>query len=133
MKLAILAVPALVFMAGCQSFKGPISGRTYYAYMGGLGEEYFDELRQDYVNRRSDLPEKIKRAILNKKILVGMTKIQAIKAWSLSNNKPGGVPYRINTSVGSWGKHEQWVLNPFSIYSQTYLYFENGKLTSWQQ
>ena len=38
-----------------------------------------------------------------------------------------GEPESINTTVGSWGRHEQW------IYGSLYLYFENGKLTSYQK
>ena len=38
-----------------------------------------------------------------------------------------GSPNDINKSTGSWGVHEQWV------YRNKYLYFENGKLTSWQE
>lgn len=38
-----------------------------------------------------------------------------------------GKPNRINETTGSWGTNEQWV------YSKSYLYFENGKLTSIQQ
>lgn len=38
-----------------------------------------------------------------------------------------GEPKEINETVGSWGKHEQWV------YNNIYLYFENGKLTSYQR
>ncbi len=37
-----------------------------------------------------------------------------------------GSPEDINRTVGSWGVHEQWV------YKNIYLYFENGKLTSFQ-
>jgi hypothetical protein len=37
-----------------------------------------------------------------------------------------GSPNDINRTVGSWGVHEQWV------YDNIYLYFENGKLTSYQ-
>ena len=37
-----------------------------------------------------------------------------------------GDPKKINKSVGSWGVHEQWV------YENQYLYFENGKLASFQ-
>lgn len=37
-----------------------------------------------------------------------------------------GEPRDINKSVGSWGVHEQW------CYSGSYLYFENGRLTSIQ-
>lgn len=37
-----------------------------------------------------------------------------------------GEPRDINKSIGSWGVHEQW------CYSGSYLYFENGRLTSIQ-
>jgi hypothetical protein len=37
-----------------------------------------------------------------------------------------GNPRSINRTVGSWGVYEQWV------YYSTYLYFENGKLSSYQ-
>lgn len=38
-----------------------------------------------------------------------------------------GKPYKINTSTGSWGVHEQWCYEGYN-----YLYFENGILTSIQ-
>ncbi len=37
---------------------------------------------------------------------------------------------KINQSVGRWGTHEQWVYG--DVPYRSYLYFENGKLTSWQ-
>ena len=37
-----------------------------------------------------------------------------------------GAPKEINSDVGSWGTHEQWV------YSTVYLYFENGILKNYQ-
>jgi hypothetical protein len=37
-----------------------------------------------------------------------------------------GSPNDVNRTVGTWGVHEQWV------YDNLYLYFENGKLTSYQ-
>jgi hypothetical protein len=51
---------------------------------------------------------------------LGMTAKQVIE------NTSWGKPNSINTSGGKWGIHEQWV------YDGSYLYFENGKLTSWQ-
>ncbi|MFZ3064741.1 MAG: hypothetical protein WA277_05615 [Nitrospirota bacterium] len=60
-------------------------------------------------------------AIKKHSIVMGMTKEQVKLSW--------GLPIDINRSVGSWGVHEQWV---YGRYSRTYLYFENGKLTSWQ-
>lgn len=38
-----------------------------------------------------------------------------------------GLPKYKNRSVGSWGTHIQWV-----YYGNTYVYTENGKVTSWQ-
>jgi len=40
-----------------------------------------------------------------------------------------GAPRSVNSSVGSWGRHEQWV---YGEYGYAYLYFENGYLASWQ-
>jgi hypothetical protein len=74
--------------------------------------------RAAYVAKHPELPITYKKAITAGKIMIGMTKEQVIASW--------GNPNKINKSVGSWGVHEQWV------YSSQYLYFENGKLTSWQ-
>jgi len=57
--------------------------------------------------------------ITDRKIWIGMTKEMTLESW--------GEPNDINRSVGSWGVHEQWIYS-----SGQYLYFENGKLTSWQ-
>jgi len=53
-----------------------------------------------------------------KKIRLGATKERVISLV--------GKPDQINRTVGEWGVHEQWV------YGRTYLYFENGILTAWQ-
>ncbi|HHX68838.1 MAG TPA: hypothetical protein GX708_12400 [Gallicola sp.] len=39
-----------------------------------------------------------------------------------------GEPDDINRTVGSWGTHEQWVYSRYDLY----IYFENGKVTSFQ-
>ena len=41
-----------------------------------------------------------------------------------------GIPYDINRSVGSWGVHEQWIYR--MDYKTIYIYFENGKVRSFQ-
>lgn len=56
--------------------------------------------------------------ILEGKVRLGMTKAMCRESW--------GDPYDINTSIGSWGTHEQWV------YGNSYLYFEGNKLTAIQ-
>jgi hypothetical protein len=50
---------------------------------------------------------------------IGMTKDMATIALGEAND--------INRTVGSWGVHEQWMYT-----NNFYLYFENGKLTSYQ-
>jgi hypothetical protein len=75
--------------------------------------------------RRAALTEKygsqeIAEKIMANKIWLGMTDKMARESW--------GNPNEINRSVGSWGVHEQWVYKK----KDTYLYFENGLLTSWQ-
>jgi len=52
-----------------------------------------------------------------------MTKEMCKESW--------GEPDDINVSIGSWGRHEQWVYEHKYI-SDSYLYFENGKLTTIQ-
>lgn len=53
-------------------------------------------------------------------IWVGMSKAMAIDSW--------GEPTRMNTSGGAGGEREQWVYG-----EGRYLYFQDGKLESWQQ
>ena len=52
------------------------------------------------------------------RVRLGMTAEQCRAAW--------GRPRDINRSVGSYGVHEQW------CYNGSYLYFQDGVLTSWQ-
>ena len=58
------------------------------------------------------------KAIEKNKIYIGMNKEMVLMSW--------GKPKDINRTVGSWGSHEQWG------YDSQYLYFENNKLTSFQ-
>ena len=62
-------------------------------------------------------------AVAKSQIIIGMTKKQVETAW--------GRPYKINTTTGTYGTHEQWKMHD-SINS-SYVYFENGKLTTIQQ
>ncbi len=73
-------------------------------------------LQNKFGNNAGDL-------IYNRQIWLGMTDEMA----RVSRGKPND----INRSVGSWGVHEQWIYKK-GKYDSYYLYFENGKLTSWQ-
>jgi regulator of replication initiation timing len=72
--------------------------------------------------RKSSLIKKygelIGKQIIEKKIWIGMTYEMARESW--------GKPQEINRTVTALINHEQWV------YGSTYLYFENGILTSYQ-
>jgi len=63
--------------------------------------------------------KEVEQAIEEKKIRVGMTPEEAARAW--------GEPIRKNKSGGSYGSTEQWVY-PAGVY----VYFRDGRLTSWQ-
>ena len=77
--------------------------KAYTAYKDGLIKKYGTTDAQ---------------RILEHKFWIGMTDKMARESM--------GTPNDINRTVGSWGVHEQW------IYGKTYLYFENGVLTSYQ-
>lgn len=57
--------------------------------------------------------------IMTGKIWIGMTSEMAIDSW--------GEPEDINRTVTNYGTSEQWIYS-----SKNYLYFNNGKLTGWQ-
>lgn len=68
-------------------------------------------------------PNDICNTVAEKKIKIGMTVEQVRYAW--------GRPYKINTTTGSFGTHEQWVMS--NNINSSYVYFENGLMTSLQQ
>lgn len=73
---------------------------------------------EDPYKQHKNWDKKAWDAIKNCKIYIGMTQEMLLMSW--------GKPEDINKSVGSWGVHEQWV------YGNTYVYLENGIITSWQ-
>lgn len=82
-------------------------------------EDRQDEIRR-YFELNLNLPDILKDNIMNRRVILGMTREQVLLCWGSAE---------VNRSVGSWGVHEQWVYS--AIYGP-YLYFENGILTSFQ-
>lgn len=82
------------------------------------GSQYWkkEALRQ----KRDDL---VAESIANRRVAIGMTADETIASW--------GRPTKINSSIGSYGKHEQWVYDRGNFRSQ-YVYLENGRVTSIQ-
>lgn len=88
---------------------------------------------QSYVDTHSELEHHTQKATLNDKIFLYMTREQVRVSL--------GRPYEINRSVSSVGEREQWIYKAYnpkgyptcSFVPTHYLYFENGKLTGWQE
>lgn len=57
-------------------------------------------------------------------IAQGMSEVALICSW--------GRPRDINASVGSWGRHVQWVFRGCGQCDSQYVYTEEGRVTSWQ-
>lgn len=85
--------------------------------------------RYDYLETRSDLRPEVRAAIIDGKIMRGMTKAEVIASW--------GEPcwYCRGTRKASWG--DMWEYNVFGsgtygIGNGTYVYFDAGdKVTEW--
>jgi len=73
------------------------------------------ELEKKYIKKYG---EEVYKKLQKRKYWVGMNMEMATISL--------GSPDDTNRTVGSWGVHEQWV------YGNLYLYFENGKLASYQ-
>ena len=105
-----------------------LTGDTYEGYVAKVFIETTSEMeeavKQQVKKEQYDFylksnPDEVNlKRIKAHQIWLGMTKEEAI----LSIGKPNS----INETVGTYGKHEQWV------YDDRYLYFENGKLSSYQ-
>lgn len=81
-------------------------------------------LRQEMVNRNPDWSEEIKKKIVNGEVSIGMTKKQVRSSLGLPND--------INKTVLEYGVHEQWIYKGFGHQEVSYVYFDDGILTSWQ-
>lgn len=85
-----------------------------------LYNEWYEkvETRKDEEKAKRLAEEKARKK--QEGVRIGMSKQDVLdSSW--------GEPKKINTSIGSWGTHEQWVYG-----NGNYLYFENGILTSIQ-
>ena len=80
-------------------------------------------VKLDYVQPSTERDAKINAAIAGGRVRTGMTAAEVKRSW--------GSPSKINTSVGSYGKHEQWVYEREN-YKNQYLYIQNGVLASMQ-
>ena len=82
-----------------------------------------------YLSYYPNISELRKNAIINRKIVIGLTDSDVLFIC--------GDPTTINKTVGPWGVDEQWVYSSINEYAGTchdhYYYFDNGILTSYQK
>jgi len=83
-----------------------------------IEEHYLKTPAGEFWQKHKDWDRKYCQAIVNREIMTGMNPAQVRAAW--------GRPERINRTVLPRYTTEQWV------YGDTYLYFDDGVLTSWQ-
>lgn len=104
--------------------------------LGGCGQilfpKYYKHLKETLQKAKENVAknstDEMKGYIAKKQIVIGMNKDEVLMSWG--SPEPWG---DINKTVGSWGTHEQWVYRSFPDEpAYSYLYFENGILTSWQ-
>lgn len=94
-----------------------IAGLFGLGYLIKFGAEADDAAK---IQRAKEHAAEVVAAIAKKSVIVGMTMEEVVKAW--------GKPERRNTSGGAGGSREQWVFE-----DDSYLYFKDGRLVSWQQ
>ena len=108
-------------------------GITFYEKSSSTIQEDMEKQRKNYVDEWTQmLSQKIKKAILDGDVLIGMNSEQVIAS--------RGRPHEINKTTTKFGINEQWVMYSFSDSGlwdlkgkeYGYIYFENGKVTSWQ-
>lgn len=93
-----------------------------------------EEERLKEIARQRNIKEKQieEKSLISKYGLTNYKKLKQGVFWLGINEEMAiislGGPDEINRTVGSWGVHSQWVYNEKKLY----LYFENGKLTSYQ-
>lgn len=92
---------------------------------------HIKSFREKYLEKNPDLSSKIIKAILNSDVLIGMTRDQV--------RASRGDPHKINKTTTVIGIHEQWVMHSadpryddLKGKEYGYIYFDNGKVTSWQ-
>lgn len=128
----LIALGLLSLISGCAISPERISSQSdldvcqsYGIYSRGIGwGELADQYKKE-IFRRNLLTQEEWELAAQKRIRRGMGQCAMYVSW--------GKPDRENRSVGSWGVHIQHVYNAgYKYIPVSYVYTENGKVTSWQ-
>jgi len=102
---------AFLTVTGCASMSKPLAKSN-------------QNLRQEYVNNHSELSKEIKQAIINAKVIEGMTEEQVVASWG----KPSKINEPFTNQFGNYyGK--LWEYNRLMAIP-VYINFENGVVAS---
>lgn len=93
------------------------------AQKAAIANEPLTEKGKKIKAKHQDWSNDVCNTIAEKKIRVGMTDAQVRASW--------GKPYKINSTVNTYGTSEQWVMSDGG--GSDYVYFDNGVMTSLQQ
>lgn len=109
---------ANVNLSGAGAGNPGAAGPSYYQREGArlATEEKAEEARRV----RND---RIQNAIFKREVVIGMTADEVRRSW--------GEPNKINASMGSYGRTEQWVYDRGDFKAQ-YVYLDNGVVRSMQ-
>ena len=134
MKIRLLVYLQLVFLLGCagspmhlsQMDRNQLTTVTDDQLIRAIGSDLTrNNLMFDEVKARKLLSDEEIDLVKSKEIRLGMSEKALLASW--------GTPTKTNKSVSSFGVRKQFVYGTFSKYSSpTYVYVENGKVTSWQ-
>ncbi len=122
MKRILLVVTAMLSFAGCMC---PLSEQGYALlvqekYGANLYCKLNTQQRTAFLKDEKGYDDRTIKDILLKTVTMGMTREQVLYSQ--------GSPVHVNTTKTPWGNHEQWVYQV----PHKYLYFDDGKLTGWQ-
>lgn len=91
------------------------------AGVGDLASQGAQQAR--YEVAKAARAERVALAIARGEVFIGMSADEVVESW--------GRPTRVNTSVGAYGRHEQWVYQRGRLRAQ-YVYLQNWVVTSTQ-
>lgn len=108
-------------LAQAQAYRCQVNGALLYQQVPCVGGIKIEVPKALEPNSMDVL---VANAIAVGKVVRGMTATEVVRAW--------GKPSKINSSVGSYGVHEQWIYDRGEIGRSQYLYIQNNRLKSWQ-
>lgn len=135
MKLPTTLLTAILAIGGCAGSPYQLSKMSREQLSTVSDDQLIRALTNDFSRTDTILQEAKMRKLISddevsliqrKSIKIGMSELALIASW--------GDPTTVNKSVGSYGTHKQYVYGGYSRYSSpTYVYVENGQVTSWQE